>query len=69
MNPGVQIQLFNYLNRTISNLTDISECNGPAKAIDYYEDQNPSDKENIQYMRDVLCDKTFELFVKKYPRK
>lgn len=66
MNPDLQIYTYNYINLAISNLTDISECDKPAKAIDYYEKQNPSDRKNIQYMRDVLCDKTFELFNKKY---
>ena len=66
MNPDLQIYTYNYINLAISNLADISECDKPAKAIDYYEKQNPSDRKNIQYMRDVLCDKTFELFNKKY---
>jgi hypothetical protein len=69
MNPELQLYSYNYINMAISNLSDISECDRPAKAIDWYEKQNPSDRANIQDMRDVLCDKTFELFIKKYPKK
>lgn len=66
MNPDLQIQLYNTINASISKLKDISECDGPAKVIDWYEKLNPTDKENIHYMRNVLCDRTFELFAKKY---
>lgn len=69
MSPDLQLYSYNYINMAISNLMDISECNGPSKAIDWYEKQNPADKENIRDMRNVLCDRTFELFSKKYPKK
>ena len=69
MSPDLQIYTYNYLNSLIANLTDISECDRPAKAIDWYEKANPSDRATIQDMRDVLCDKTFELFNKKYKPK
>ena len=69
MSPDLQIQLYNFIWRTLSSLEDISECNAPSNIIDWYEKQNPTDKESIHDMRNVLCDITFELFSKKYPRK
>ncbi len=66
MNPDLQIYTYNYLNSLIANLTDISECDRPAKAIDWYEEQNPSDRANIQDMRNFLCDRTFDLYKEKY---
>lgn len=67
MKPDLQITAYNFIWRTLSNLKDISECNAPSDMIDWYEEGNPSDKEQIRLMRNELCDITFELYKEKYP--
>lgn len=66
MNPELQIYAQNKLTEIISNLETVDGCGKASRMIDFYQKGNPEDKEFLQYIRNFLSDKTFELYNKKY---
>jgi len=64
--PELQIIAQNKVSDIIGNLTTIDDCGYASNVIDFYQKDFPEDKEFTQQMRDFLCDRTFELYNKRY---
>jgi hypothetical protein len=55
---------YNSTNHAIDRITTLEDCKSFSKIID---EVNP--KQDVQALRDKLCDKTVKIFLKKYGRK
>ena len=54
------------IGEILTNLNTVDECGSASKVIDFYEKKFPQEVGFIKECRDFLCDKTFELYLKKY---
>jgi hypothetical protein len=53
------------VNQILENLKTVDDCGAASKVIDFYEKDFSDEKDFIKYCRNFLCDKTFELYLKK----
>lgn len=65
MNPDLQIYAQNKLTEIITNLETVDDCGAASKVIDFYEKDFSYEKEFLHYIRNFLCDRTFELYLNK----
>lgn len=69
--PELRVFVENSLVARIANLKTVEECGHASRAIDYYEESCRSmisyEVESfVSYVRNYLCDRTFELYIEKY---
>ncbi len=53
------------VNQILENLQTVSDCGAASKVIDFYEKDFSDEKDFIKKCRNFLCDRTFELYLKK----
>ena len=70
MNPYLQVEIQNKIYGIIENCQTMDDTGRAAKVIDAYEadsSMNKIDRIFISDARNMLCDKTFELYAIEYP--
>ena len=69
MSPLLHAQEVNLINRIIDTCETLEDTMVASKAVDYLQKSQPNEKEIIQEMRDVICDMSFDFYVRKYTDK
>ena len=67
--PELKVFVENSLSKRVANLNTVAECGHASDMIDFYEESNPESIEFLHYIRNYLCDRTFELYIEKYKPK
>ena len=67
--PELRVFVEDSLSARIANLKTIAECGHASRAIDFYEaTADPKDSKFLHFIRNYLCDRTFDLYFEKYGR-
>ncbi len=53
------------VNQILENLKTVDDCGAASKVIDFYEKDFSEEKDFIKNCRNFLCDRTFEIYLKK----
>lgn len=53
------------VNQILENLKTVDDCGAASKVIDFYEKDFSEEKGFIKNCRNFLCDRTFEIYLKK----
>lgn len=71
--PSSYVYAYDKVVRSLSSINDISQCGTASKLIDAFEGKFGNSaieiKNDVHYLRNYLCDITFNLYFKKYGRK
>ena len=67
--PDTKIQAIEKINGFLLELRTMDDTRTASNLIDEFERECPQERSIIQVQRNYLCDKTFEIFKKKYPVK
>ena len=65
--PETKYRLITKVNLFLMDIHTMDQTRTGGILIDTFEEQCPEEKDTIQFMRDYLCDKTFEIYKYKYP--
>jgi hypothetical protein len=64
MTPTTNVIAHNKVNEIIDSVETLDQCGDASKVIDAFTEDFPKEKEAIQLFRDILCEKTFEVYYK-----
>ena len=53
------------VNQILENLKTVDDCGAASKVLDFYEKDFSEEKDFIKHCRNFLCDRTFEIYLKK----
>jgi hypothetical protein len=53
------------VNQILENLKTVDDCGAASKVLDFYEKDFSEEKDFIKNCRNFLCDRTFEIYLKK----
>ena len=67
MMPDTKYRLITKINLFLMDLQEMDQTRTACIMINEFEEQCPEERGTIQFMRDYLCDRTFEIYKEKYP--
>ena len=69
MNPELRLMSQKKVNEIVENIKTMDDCGSASKVIDFYQKGCPEDKEFIYDVRNMLCDKTFDMYDSVYGKR